>query len=103
MIQNDVLLKCAIPSFVSDFVSVEAWVDSEAETFYTGDQYGTELKLVKVNFLDYSTILSKYFCTLKASKIVHVGKELANKLAVTTIYIKSAALKKICSGHVDWN
>ena len=52
MIQNDVLLKCAIPSFVSDFVSVEAWVDSKAETFFTGNQYGTELKLVKISFLD---------------------------------------------------
>jgi hypothetical protein len=41
MLHNDVLLKCSIPSFVSDFVSVEAWVDSEAETFYMGNTYGT--------------------------------------------------------------
>ena len=26
---NDVLLKCHIPSFVADFVTVESWVDSE--------------------------------------------------------------------------
>ncbi len=26
---NDALLKCQIPSFVSDFVSVDGWVDSE--------------------------------------------------------------------------
>ena len=26
---NDALFKCTIPSFVSDFVSVQAWVDSE--------------------------------------------------------------------------
>ena len=26
---NDVLLKCDIPSFQADFVSVESWVDSE--------------------------------------------------------------------------
>ena len=52
MIQNDVLLKCAIPSFVSDFVSVEAWVDSEAEIYYMGDHYGTELKLLKISFLE---------------------------------------------------
>ena len=26
---NDVLLKCNIPSFQADFVSVESWVDSE--------------------------------------------------------------------------
>ena len=27
---NDALFKCSIPSFVSDFVSVDSWVDSEA-------------------------------------------------------------------------
>ena len=26
---NDVLLKCHIPSFVADFVTVESWIDSE--------------------------------------------------------------------------
>ena len=37
---NDVLLKCNIPSFQADFVSVESWVDSEgvsipkSELFY---------------------------------------------------------------------
>jgi hypothetical protein len=30
---NDVLLKCDIPSFVSDFVSVQSWVDNEDVTF----------------------------------------------------------------------
>ena len=30
MLQNDMLFKCSIPSFVSDFVSVDSWVDSEA-------------------------------------------------------------------------
>ena len=26
---NDALLKCDVPSFVSDFVSVDGWVDSQ--------------------------------------------------------------------------
>ena len=42
MLYNDVLLKCPIPSFVSDFVTVKAWIDSKAETFYTGNNYGTK-------------------------------------------------------------
>ena len=29
IVGNEVLLKCDIPSFVSDFVSVSDWVDSE--------------------------------------------------------------------------
>ena len=28
---NDVLVKCDIPSFVTDFVSVQSWVDSEGK------------------------------------------------------------------------
>ena len=30
---NDAIFKCSIPSFVSDFVSVESWRDSEANSF----------------------------------------------------------------------
>ena len=30
---NDALMKCDIPSFVTDFVSVSAWVDSEGTAF----------------------------------------------------------------------
>ena len=33
---NDALLKCDVPSFVSDFVSVDGWVDSEGDTFMAG-------------------------------------------------------------------
>ena len=38
---NDVIFKCDIPSFMSDFVSVEAWIDSEAEAYLLG-QSGTD-------------------------------------------------------------
>ena len=31
---NDVLLKCKIPSFVSDFVSVSSWSDSDGSEFF---------------------------------------------------------------------
>ena len=37
---NDVIFKCDIPSFVSDFVSVEAWIDSEAEAYLSFGQSG---------------------------------------------------------------
>ena len=32
IVGNDALFKCAIPSFVSDFVYVDAWIDSEANS-----------------------------------------------------------------------
>ena len=30
IVGNDALFKCSIPSFVSDFVYVDTWIDSEA-------------------------------------------------------------------------
>ena len=40
---NSALLKCAIPSFVADFVSVTAWVTSENKAFYPSQDYGKEI------------------------------------------------------------
>ena len=37
---NDVVIKCNIPSFVADFVSVVGWVDSEGSTFLVSQTYG---------------------------------------------------------------
>ena len=36
MLNNDVLFQCNIPSFISDFVSVLAWVDSEGSSYSAG-------------------------------------------------------------------
>ena len=30
IVGNDAVFKCSIPSFVSDFVKVDSWIDSEA-------------------------------------------------------------------------
>ena len=42
LLGNAVLFKCSIPSFVADFVEVEAWIDNEAMAYYRTDQYGNE-------------------------------------------------------------
>ena len=39
---NEVLLKCDIPSFANDFVTVIDWVDSEGIT-YSGNSLGNVL------------------------------------------------------------
>ena len=39
MLGNDVVLKCSIPSFVADFVTVIAWTDSEAGDYFPGKTY----------------------------------------------------------------
>jgi hypothetical protein len=32
---NDVILKCGIPSFVSDFLQIVSWEDDSGTAFYT--------------------------------------------------------------------
>lgn len=49
---NSAILKCNVPSFVADFITVEAWVTSEGQT-YTKDSIGSKqtlsLKIIKRN------------------------------------------------------
>ena len=37
---NDVIMKCNIPSFMSDFVSVISWVDSEGQEIHASSNFG---------------------------------------------------------------
>lgn len=37
---NTAVLKCTIPSFVADFVKVEAWLSSEGTEFLPTDSFG---------------------------------------------------------------
>ena len=38
---NSALLKCVVPSFVADFVSVLAWEDDKGTKIYPSESYGT--------------------------------------------------------------
>ena len=48
IIGNDAIFKCSIPSFVSDFVFVENWIDSEKNQL--GSSLGFGNFLVKRSF-----------------------------------------------------
>ena len=37
---NSAVIKCKIPSFVADFVSVQAWEDGEGRSYMKSDNYG---------------------------------------------------------------
>lgn len=39
---NDAIVKCKIPSFVADFVSVVSWHDSDDKSYFTAKDYGTD-------------------------------------------------------------
>ena len=43
IIGNEVLLKCDIPSFAADFVSVNAWIDSEGHSYSRDKHLGINL------------------------------------------------------------
>lgn len=38
---NSAVMKCEIPSYVADFVSVDLWMDSIGGTYYPGGEAGT--------------------------------------------------------------
>lgn len=40
---NAAILKCTIPSFVAEFVSVDSWVGGDGSTFKPSNDYGTTL------------------------------------------------------------
>uniref|UniRef100_A0A182PJB8 Ig-like domain-containing protein n=1 Tax=Anopheles epiroticus TaxID=199890 RepID=A0A182PJB8_9DIPT len=35
---NSAILKCKVPSFIADFVFVEAWIDNDGNEYHTGEQ-----------------------------------------------------------------
>lgn len=34
---NSAIMKCEIPSYVADFVSVDLWMDSDGQSYYPGN------------------------------------------------------------------
>ena len=45
MLGNDILLKCDIPSFEADFISVVGWVDSEGQSNVLDGKYDGNCQL----------------------------------------------------------
>lgn len=43
---NTAILKCHIPSFVSDFVAVDAWIDDEGAEYYPNKHFGINFKIL---------------------------------------------------------
>lgn len=48
---NSAIMKCEVPSFVSDFVMVENWQDSKGNTYLLGENYGTHLVACSIELL----------------------------------------------------
>ena len=44
---NSALLKCEIPSFVADFVSVVSWIDNDAVEYFPSNNNGIQIEKVR--------------------------------------------------------
>lgn len=65
---NTAILKCSVPSFVTDFVQVEAWISDDGKTYTyqpnNSDVYGKIVQPLKVSFKSVSfALLSHYQLT----------------------------------------
>ena len=68
IIGNDALMKCLIPSFVADFVSVVNWEDSEGTLIYTNNNFGNDRsKLVTLDIQEGTPNHRLWVCLLKMS------------------------------------
>lgn len=54
---NSVVLKCKVPSFVGDFVTVTMWEDNEGNNFYPSNDYGTSF------FWELNCVLEIFRCS----------------------------------------
>lgn len=44
---NSAIMKCEIPSYVSDFIVVDMWTDSDGGSYYpNNDNYGTQHRII---------------------------------------------------------
>ena len=40
IVGNSGVLRCEVPSFVADFITVQSWVDSDGATYFPSEDYG---------------------------------------------------------------
>lgn len=46
---NSAIMKCKMPSFVSEFIFVDQWMDSDGSIFTPGRDYGIHIRTRKQN------------------------------------------------------
>ena len=66
IIGNDALMKCLIPSFVADFVSVINWEDSEGNLIFANNNFGNDRpESVALRVKEGTSNLKTCFCLLQ--------------------------------------
>ena len=59
---NSVIMKCEIPSFVADFVSVTNWIDSTGKSYYHDNVYGIKYNSMKSSLIKYIVMYLRLLC-----------------------------------------
>ena len=49
IIGNSALMKCDVPSFVADFVSVNSWISNEGQEYFATNDKGIKIILLESN------------------------------------------------------
>lgn len=57
---NSAILKCDIPSFVADFVSVISWHTDQEENFFPGTEYGVLNVICTLNVFVFITLVYQF-------------------------------------------
>ena len=71
IVGNDVLMKCKVPSFVSDQVTVINWIDNQGETLYSGSEYSKTIFAAWNQIMGHTSIFpnSNFFALKKDFRI----------------------------------
>ena len=92
IVGNDAVIRCNIPSFVTDFLSVTAWVTSEGSEFQSSTQSG-------INSTPYSLVVRQF----KLTFILHVLLVSKQRKSKCHVRILSCYIEPFLSWDCDWD
>ncbi|KAL4143242.1 hypothetical protein QTP88_005598 [Uroleucon formosanum] len=70
---NSAILKCSVPSFVADFITVESWVTSEGQTFTRDSSENTIIFWLSCKSVNYFTVVIQNYVTEAENEYVIRG------------------------------
>ena len=72
---NDAIFQCSIPSFVSDFISIQAWVDNEATAVEVNEVKGKFWKFLPLDSFNSRSVLIYGMCmyyVCQSQNVLHI-------------------------------
>ena len=79
---NDAIFQCSIPSFVSDFISIQAWVDNEATAVEVNEVKGKFWKFLPLDSFNSRSVLISGMCMCMCMYVRMCCRSIYQKLVV---------------------